>query len=121
MLVWQQSQVTGLRVSPVPHVGTHAPSHGSVPLAQTQVPPWQTPPLPQAGPFAVGVHMPGLQRFLPFFRWHSPFWQRPHSPLICLHLLDLAAPASLRSVSPSRPSAPPRAASNARRREAATV
>jgi hypothetical protein len=61
--------------------------------AATQLPPWQLPPA-HGVLFAFAVHLPGLQRFLPFFFLHLPLSHCSHAPHACLHLPDLAQPSS---------------------------
>ena len=86
----------------------------------TQVPLWHVPTL-QAVPLSFALHLPFLQRFLPFFFSQSPLSHFAHSPHFGLHLPDLAAPASSGSARPSRPSDPARATANARRQDPAAV
>src|SRR5688572_13759085 len=81
---------------------------------------WQLPTL-QGVPKALGLHLPFLHVFLPFFLSQSPFLQFSHSPHVGLHFPDLVALAWSRRARPSRPRPPLIAAARATRREPAAV
>src|SRR5215216_8021603 len=80
---------------------------------------WHVPTL-QAVPFALGLHLPRLQTFLPFFLWHLPFSHFAHSPQAGLHVPDFATVSS-DWARPSRLRTLPRPPVMARRREPTTV
>ena len=87
------------------------------PPGQVHAPFWQV--APPAGalhavPFALGLHLPCLQTFLPFFFSQSPLWHFSHSLHFGWHLPDLRFASVV--VTGSRPSAPPSSAPSVRRR-----
>jgi hypothetical protein len=84
----QQPQVSGLRAWKSGQNGTQAPPHSSVPVGQTQFPPWHSPPAPHGVPFG--------RLFL-----HLPFFFFRHGPH-CFFFFFASAPAT-----PTEASTPP--------------